>query len=59
MALSGINMRIIPWSCKGFIPQCRGMPEQCVVGVGGWEGEHPHRRRERGNGGKWFQRRNW
>jgi hypothetical protein len=29
------------------LPQCRGMPGG-EVGVGGWDGEHSHRSRERG-----------
>jgi hypothetical protein len=35
------------------MPQCKGMPGQGKVGVGGWVGEHPHRSRgkEEGIGG--------
>jgi hypothetical protein len=40
-----INGRRDPWSCKGSMFQCRGMPGQ---GCGsGWVGVHPHRSRER------------
>jgi hypothetical protein len=42
MALLDINRRRGPWSCKGPMPQCRGMPGP---GSGsGWVGEP-------GNGG--------
>ena len=35
------------------MPQCRGI-EGGEVGVGGWVEEHPHRNRERGDGGRGF-----
>jgi hypothetical protein len=36
------------WSCKGLMPQCRGI--QGWGGRSGWVGEQPHRSRGRGNG---------
>ena len=42
------NGRRAPWSCEGWMSQCRGMPGQ--GGRSGWVGEHPHRSMGRGDG---------
>jgi hypothetical protein len=52
MALSDINGRGGHWSCKGLMPQDRGMLEQW--GGSGWMGgEQPHRGKGEGGGGLW------
>ena len=41
-----INGRRGPWSCEGFMPQCRGMPGP---GFGsGWVGEQGEEEEDRG-----------
>ena len=41
MTLSGINGRIGPWSCEGWLPQDRGMPEQGIRS--GWVNDQGER----------------
>jgi len=49
MALSGINRRGSPCLLKACFPSV-GECQSVEVGVGGVEGKHPHRSREREHG---------
>jgi len=53
-SISGINGRRSPWSMTSHFP-ILGKRQGVELGMGGWEGEHPHRSRARGVGrvGKW------